>query len=432
MGRNILRQSTLIIFFLIAGLSALQAFHHTAVPASRVNERTQIIDRHRGINFWSVPIDENESINDYISYFGSGKGLEYVIRSLNRAEPYWDFIIRQLDEKGMPREIIYLPLIESAYRSHAVSRSGATGLWQFMMNSISPYDITVDAWRDDRRDFWRATESALAKLSYNYSKTGDWLLALAAYNCGLNKILRTVKANGINDYWEMCNLGLLPRETRNYIPKLAAIAYLCEDRGKAGIPLSWMPPADWTRIPLNRSIDLRKLAQSAAIPEEILLDAHSELNYRVTPPSRNSYYLKIPAVYKEQAEDILNRKTELISFKRYKIQSGDTLSEIAEWYRIPVSYIKEYNPGIESRYLRIGQILLVPVLDESIPDRPGNLADNDTGDWSGTYTVQPGDSLWKIAMRHKTSPEEIAAGNGLPLETTIVPGMRLTVPNPGE
>jgi membrane-bound lytic murein transglycosylase D len=301
-----------------------------------------------------------------------------------------------------------------------------------MMNSIDPYDITVDAWRDDRRDFWRATDAALDKLEYNYAKTGDWLLALAAYNCGLNKVTRTVRSSGINDYWELSDKGLLPLETRKYIPKLAAVAYICESRGSAGIPLNWDPPFEWSRIPLERSVDIRRLAREADVPAEILLIAHGELNYGVTPPPRKSYYLKTPLQYREKIENVLAQESELIAFKRYKVQSGDTLSEIAEWYKIPVSYIQEYNPAAQSRYLRIGQILLIPLIDETIPDRPGFPADNSSGGWSGEYTVQSGDSLWGIAMRHQTSPEEIAAGNSLPLDSTIRPGMRLIVPGPGE
>ena len=381
---------------------------------------------------WSQPVEEHPSIAAYLDYFGKGPGRDYLIRCLERAQPYWDFIQNELDNKGLPYEIIYLPLIESAYRTDAYSRSGAVGLWQFMMNSISPYDITVDAWRDDRRDFWRSTRGALDKLEYNYQKTGDWLLALAAYNCGLNKITRTVAASGLNDYWKLKENGLLPRETGNYIPKLAAVAIHCESRSIAGLPLDWDMHEGWTRIPLTRSIDLRQLSDKAEIPLSLLLDAHRELNYGVTPPPSENYFLKVPVRYSRQVEEVLSENSELITFKRYRIQSGDTLSEIAEWYKIPLAYIKEYNPGVESRYLRIGQVLLVPVLDLSISDKPGYLRETDTSGWTGQYTVRPGDSLWKIAMLHKTSPEEIAAGNGMPLESTIVPGMKLTVPKLGE
>ncbi|OQY31897.1 MAG: hypothetical protein B6241_12725 [Spirochaetaceae bacterium 4572_59] len=441
MGRNILRQSTLTAALFACSLFSLNAFSadkyllrsdHSSSPSSVIKNKDEALDTHRNIAFWSVPISDHPKIKQYIEYFGKGTGLDYVNRCLIRAQPYWDFIASRLEEKDMPAELIYLPLIESAYKIDAVSRSGATGLWQFMMNSIGPYDITVDTWRDDRRDFWRATEGALNKLEYNYSVTGDWLLALAAYNCGLNKVRKTIKASGISNYWELCEKKLLPRETRNYIPKLAAVAYLCEFRGKAGIPLTWTKSPEWLRIPLKRSVDIRRVARKAEVPESLLLLAHSELNYTVTPPSHSTYYLKTPEKYRQQIEAVLAEDSNLISFKRYQIQSGDTLSEIAQWYRIPISHIKEYNQGVENRYLRIGQTLLIPIIDESIPDRPGNIPDNSGEFWSGEYTVLPGDSLWKIALLHKSSPEEIAAGNGLPLETTIVPGMRLIVPGPGE
>ena len=432
MGRYILRKSSLTILILISLTSWVSGFSHIEHPVSTMPVSLPIRDRHRHILQWSQPVQQHPSIEHYLDYFGKGPGRDYLIRCLKRAEPYWDFIQAELVSKEMPREIIYLPLIESAYRTDAYSRSGAAGLWQFMMNSIAPYDITVDAWRDDRRDFWRSTQAALDKLEYNYNKTGDWLLALAAYNCGLNKMTRTVKASGLDDYWQLKETGLLPRETGNYIPKLAAVAILCETRSIAGLPLDWETHTGWVRIPLNRSVDLRRLSEKTSIPLQTLMDAHRELNYGVTPPPSEGYYLKIPLEYSHQVENVLSQESELISFKRYRIQSGDTLSEIAQWYKIPLAYIHEYNPGIESRYLRIGQVLLVPVLDLSIPDKPGSLNEKEKTDWTGVYTVKPGDSLWRIAMIHETSPEEIAAGNGMPLESTIVPGMQLTVPQQGE
>jgi len=445
MGRNIFRRSALVIA--LTGTAVLPVFpaaeaiisprsDHSTTPvtvvASSGKGASSPRRNHETIRAWSVPIPSHTLIDQYIDYFDSGKGYDYLVRCLDRAQPYMHFISLRLAEKGMPPELVYLPLVESAFRVDAISRSGASGLWQFMMNSIDPYDITVDAWRDDRRDFWRATEAALDKLQYNYKKTGDWNLALAAYNCGLGKVTRTMKSSGISDYWELCDKGLLPRETRHYVPKLAAVTWLCRTRRLSGLPLEWDPPVQWVRIPLDQSVDIYRIARMASIPEDMMKNAHGELNYRVTPPARNTYYLKVPSRYSAKVEEVLAGETELMQFKRYRVQSGDTLSEIAEWYGISVRFLQEYNPEVRSRYLRIGQILLIPVVDDSIPDRPGYQPADPSGAWTGRYTVREGDSLWKIALLHDTSPENIAAGNGLPLETVIMPGMSLKVPRPGE
>ncbi len=386
---------------------------------------------HLSNKIWSTSLPSNERIDYYLEYFSSEKGLAFIERCLNRAEPYTSFIADRLREKNMPAEIIYLPVIESAYRVDAVSRSGATGMWQFMMNSIAPYDITVDAWRDDRRDFWRSTEAALDKLEYNYRKTGDWLLALAAYNCGLGRVTRTIAQYGISDYWELCDKGLLPRETRNYIPKLAAVTLLCSSRGTYDLPLQWDSPDDWVKLNLKSSVDLRKIAGRLEMDSDLFFSAHHELNYMVTPPASSGYTLKIPAAYREDLETILSEEADLIEFKRYRIRSGDTLSELAEWYGIPMSMIYEYNPGISSRYLRIGQVLLIPLIHADIPDREGTITETDTRGWTQNYIVAGGDSLWSISKRFGTSPEELASGNRLPLNGVIKPGMVLRVPPAG-
>ena len=450
MGRNIFRKQTLTAVLLTLLCSPLfpgprvspgdirpvRTDHlvsslDSSSPLVSETPAVQEHSRHLFVKIWSTSIPSNPRIDDYLDYFSSEKGLAFLERCLNRGEPYMSFIAERLREKGMPAEIIYLPVIESAYRADAVSRSGATGIWQFMMNSISPYNITVDAWRDDRRDFWRSTDAALEKLSYNYKKTGDWLLALAAYNCGLGKITRTVASSGISDYWELCEKGLLPRETRNYIPKLAAVSLLCSSRGAYHLPLQWDSPADWVKLSLTSSVDLRKIARKLNMDADLLYNAHRELNYMVTPPASSGYTLKVPASYKTELEKILSEETDLIEFKRYRICSGDTLSELAAWYRIPMSMIYEYNPGISSRYLRIGQVLLIPLIHADIPDRTGTLRETDISTWTENYTVADGDSLWSISRLFGTSPEDLASGNRLPLNGIIKPGMVLKVPPTG-
>ena len=389
------------------------------------NERTD----HYETKVWSTTVPLDGAVAYYLEYFSTGEGLAYLNRCLTRAEPFIPFISQALEDAAVPPELLYLPVIESAFRVDAVSRSGAMGMWQFMMNSIDPYDISVNAWQDDRRDFWKSTESAIHKLDYNYSRTGDWLLALAAYNCGLGRVTRTMASSGISDYWELSEKNLLPRETRNYIPKLAAVTILSNSKGKYGLPLHWGSRTSWERIPIEKSVDIRRIARKAGIDEALFLTAHNELNYGVTPPASTGYRLKVPTGAAEAVRAVLAEETDLLEFKRYRIQSGDTLSEIAEWYRIPVSMIHEYNPGVSSRYLRIGQVLLIPLIHENIPERRGVMISDMTESWTGRYTIVEGDSFWGISRRYDLSPEELAAGNRLPLNTVIRPGMVLNVPD---
>jgi len=433
MGGNIFRRQIVTGFFLILITSHLSAGQYRPtrsdhLPPVPLQSEVTFKSLHISEKLWSRTLPDNPKIRQYIDYFSKGEGLAYLERCLYRAEPFLPFIAQRLEAKGMPAELIYLPVIESAFRVDAVSRSGAAGLWQFMMNSISPYDITVDVWRDDRRDFWKSTEAALEKLEYNYSVTGDWNLALAAYNCGLNKVKRTVASTGISDYWELSEKGLLPVETRNYIPKLAAVALLCNSKGANGLPLLWKSNMEWERIPITKSVDIRRIAVKTGVDEQLLLTAHSELNYAVTPPASSGYEIKVPVTYSEKIRDVLNEESDLLEFKRYRIQSGDTLSELAQWYKIPMNMIYEYNPGVSSRYLRIGQVLLIPLVHSGIPDRAGTVENVSSENWTEKYTVQSGDSLWGISRRFNISPETLAAGNLMSLNAVIMPGMVLKVP----
>ncbi|MDC7232139.1 MAG: LysM peptidoglycan-binding domain-containing protein [Spirochaetales bacterium] len=396
-----------------------------AVKYSQTAERTD----HYQAKVWSSTLPENSRIDYYLDYFSQGEGLAYLQRCINRAEPFIPFIMERLEAQGMPPEILYLPVIESAFRMDAISRSGAAGMWQFMMNSIDPYDIHVNVWQDDRRDFWKSTEAALHKLEYNYRRTGDWYLALAAYNCGLGRVTRTIASSGINDYWELSEQNLLPAETRNYVPKLAAVTILSNSKGSYGLPLHWGARIQWEKVPIEKSVDIRRIADKAGIDQDLFLTAHKELNYGVTPPASTGYELKVPTDAKEVVLKVLDEESDLLEFKRYRIQSGDTLSEIAEWYRIPVSMIREYNPGVNSRYLRIGQVLLVPLVHKDIPERKGVMTADHSASWTESYTIREGDSLWGISRRYNLSPEELAAGNKMPLNSVIKPGMVLKVPS---
>lgn len=231
-----------------------------------------------------------EAIAAEISRFSSDAYRPWLEGVRERSLAYMGFIRTSLEEMGLPWELAYLPAVESAFQVRAVSSSAAAGLWQFMLNSISPYEMTVDAWRDDRRDFWLSTRGALQKLAYNYSVLGDWYLALAAYNCGLGRIQRTIASTGISDYWELRAKGHLPRETASYLPRFLAAAHLLGYPAEAGLALQWEKPVLWERIPLTHPVDLRLLAQSASMDYGLLKYANSELRYPVTPPAgRNTH-----------------------------------------------------------------------------------------------------------------------------------------------
>jgi membrane-bound lytic murein transglycosylase D len=375
---------------------------------------------------FSFPFEMNKEIENFIEIYSSEEKLAYLQRSLDRAAPFRAYIQAAIKQYNLPAELFYLPVVESAYRVDAVSRSGAVGMWQFMANSIDPYEIEVNDWRDDRRDFWRSTDGALQKLLYNYEKTGSWELALAAYNCGLNKVRRTVESSGIDNYWTLVEKDLLPFETKQYLPKFLAISIICQYGGRYGLQTGWEENMTWERIDMDRSVDIRLVSSQSGIDYDLLSLGNAELNYDVTPPADSGYKLKIPSTYADSLNKILEESdSKFIEFYRYNIKTGDTLSEISEHYKVPLSLIYRYNSGLSPRYLRTGQTVIIPALFKVEPYRSAEEIDIN---FDNTYIVQKGDSLWSISGIYQITPELLASRNRISLDGTLNIGMRLSVP----
>jgi membrane-bound lytic murein transglycosylase D len=147
---------------------------------------------------------DKELTRRYIAQYSSPGGVAWLNGIIRRGSPYIPFIREEIERRGLPPELLYLPVIESGYNPRAVSRSGAAGLWQFMKNSMGPFGMTVTELVDERMDFWKSTQGALSKLEENYRHFGDWALALAAYNTGLGGVNRVVQRTGVRDYWALC------------------------------------------------------------------------------------------------------------------------------------------------------------------------------------------------------------------------------------
>ena len=301
----------------------------------------------------------------FIEQFSTPGGRNWLRTILERSEPYQAFIRSEIERRGLPQELVFLPVVESAYLATAVSRAGATGLWQFMRNSIGPYDMNVTEWVDERRDFWKSTIGALDKLENEYRRLGSWELTLAAYNAGIGTVTNAMRRYPGADYWELCRRRAFRNETINYVPRLLAVSWILSNPRRFGIEQVWPEDPRWTRIPVGRSVDLGLLAEHAGITSFDLKTANRELSYGITPPDPN-YHIKVPAIYAPAVTAVLeDPELTLITYYFHTIRSGDTLSGIARQYGISENQIRGSNPGLQDRYLRIGQRLIIPALGGS-------------------------------------------------------------------
>lgn len=388
---------------------------------------------HMGPEIYPISVENHENISAYIKKYTLAAHLSWIAEAYERGFPYRDFIIRRLSETGAPYELLFLPIVESEFKNTTVSRSGAAGIWQFMMNSIYP-NMHVNQWMDDRRNFWKATEAAVHKLLFNYKTLSDWPLALAAYNCGLGKVQRTISASGIRDFWELSDKGLLPPETINYVPRYFAIVKILSYPGRYGIRVPWRKPVQWEQIPLTQTVDLRILAEHSGVPYNILTAGNGELHYSISPPDNVPFNLKIPEEYSDQIKRTLKDKNfQLLRFYVYTINKGDTLYALARHYGVSVGMISKYNPAIRPKTLQIGQTIIIPALKqvqpyESTASQSPEPAEEDARPYTNRYVVQEGDTLWTIARKHDTSVALLTSRNKMSEQTIIRPGQELMVP----
>jgi len=361
----------------------------------------------------------------YIEQYSSPRGIANLNAVLGRGNLYLPFIKEEVARRNMPSELAYLPVVESGFVITARSKSGAVGLWQFMLNSISPYKIRVTDFIDERRDFEKSTIAALQKLDENYRTLGSWELALAAYNSGLGAINKIVKKTGRHDYWELVNKGDLRQETLHYVPKLIAAYYIISQPRKYGINV-WHEKVDWTAVTIKRQISIDILADETGVSKELLRGLNAELLHGISP-AESGYRLKVPASFLEKITDALESEDlQLLRYHYHIVRHGDTLWSMSRYYGTSVPIIEQHNPGISNRLLKIGETIVIPAYGNTPP--PQNTPITVPSNFTGTYVVQKGETFWSLGRKYGIDPQVLAEANGLKLNDILHEGRTIRVP----
>ena len=255
----------------------------------------------------TMRIPEDARVQRYAEYYAAARQRPWMREVMRRVWFYGGHILGQVEDRNLPPELIFLPVIESGYESTAASPMGAVGLWQLMGRTAREHGLDTGGVVDERRDFWKATEAALRILQANYDEHGSWEMALAAYNAGSGRVRAAVKRSGTDDFWELREQGYLPRETREYVPRyyglLAALRSLPE---KEWPQLAGQPR--WRRTAVPEGVELRQLGERAGVPEGVLERANAELHDGVTPAvgDREGYLIKVPNRYYERIGAVLS------------------------------------------------------------------------------------------------------------------------------
>ncbi len=264
-----------------------------------------------------LPGADRPEVSIYKTRWLSGRGAAELNSILENGSQYRYYVRRRLLEKRMPLCIEYIPVIESSYKPLAVPKSGSpsVGLWQFMENSIENY-LRKTKWIDERRDPWKSTDAALLKLEANYRQFGDWLLAIAAYNCGAGAVKRAlgkVPQGEKKDFWTLAEHKLIPDHTIAYIPNLLAVSDIVTNSACYGVYLPqvfydseyYSPLDDFDYVTVNDAVSIKAIASEIRIDPSILQALNPALLYDTTPADE-PYDLRLPRGMKKTVQDLLN------------------------------------------------------------------------------------------------------------------------------
>jgi len=401
--------------------SELQAFHAgdgfqetPAVPAPidevadmtfpvdpRLKDRAEVAARSFSHD---LPLTVNDEVLSFLNFFQTPRGKAIVETGLSRSGKYRDMISRILREEGVPQDLIYLAQAESAFQPAALSRAGARGIWQFVPWRGNEYGLKRSWWVDERQDPEKATRAAAQHLRDLYGLFGDWYLAMAAYNCGPGNVQKGIERTGYADFWELYRRNVLPRETKNYVPIIVALTLIAKDAAHYGIQADMEKPIASDVVKPGRAVDLRLVAETIDADVETLRMLNPSL-LRMATPDDPLFELRLPAgsatKFSAEIADIPAEKW--VSWRRHRVEPGETLTSLAKKYKVTAGAIAAANSLGNSTALTSGDKLIIPATQP----------ENETKSRLVRYRVRKGDTLGGIADQFSVSTDQLRKWNAL-------------------
>lgn len=421
----------------------------------------------------AIKLSYNDIVRNYIELYTVRKRCQ-VGAMLGLSNYYFPIFEQVLDREGLPQELRYLPVIESALNPRAFSRAGACGLWQFMYGTGKMYKLEINSFIDERRDPLKSTEAAVYFLKDLYKIYNDWILVIAAYNCGpgnVNKAIR--RSGGKRNYWDI--YYNLPKETRGYVPAFIAAMYVFNYHKEHNIlPLENELPTMCDTIVINDALHFEQIANSIDMSIEQLRDLNPQYRADVVPAGfGKSYILQMPYnhvgnfIEKQDTIFAYNRDTYFNDRDRmadpksrikkhsyvaapgnkaklvYTVKSGDVIGAIAQKFEVRVSDLKYWN-GMTRDLINIGQKIVVYVPQ----NKAARYEDKVDAKYAGTasnaevqtepltdgefvyHTIKRGENVWSIAKKYPgVSNRDIMRWNGLSERATrdLKPGQKLKI-----
>ncbi len=423
-----------------------------------------------------IPLGFNPIIKRFIDLYAKEKRNQ-VENMLGLSQYYFPIFETELNRQGLPLELKYIPIIESALNNAAVSKSGATGLWQFMYPTARLYGLQITSYIDERKDPYKLTEKAVTYLKDMYAIYRNWLFVIAAYNCGPGSVNKAIQKSGYKtNFWEV--YPFLPVETRGYIPAFIAANYIMNYHVEHNLyPKNIYNPGFIDTIQITRRLRFEVIARALQAETELLEELNPQYIKDVIPQSVSGepFILRLPVdlsslfnthrnrIYRyqdhldklEEEENNAASKiktgyhykgtnTHKYKLLKYRIKAGDSKQLIADLYECTLYDLKRWNPGLDNSFI-VGKELSIYVssayatkysrINElTATEKTVLLGYNPTGQKSTTntqnliYTVKHGDTLWGIANRYPgISATDIINLNKLD-NNNLVPGQKIKIP----
>jgi len=408
--------------------------------AKQYEERLAVMDA-------MTPFDlsYNNVVEAFIHLYVSKK-RELSAKCLGRSDMYFPMFEQMLDKYGLPLELKYLAVVESALDPKARSRAGATGIWQFMYGTGKLFGLQINSYVDERCDPMKSTEAACKYFQHLYALFGDWNLALAAYNCGEGRVTRAIRrSGGKKNYWDI--YPYLPRETRGYVPAFIAVNYLFAHATDHLIKP--MPSAyhafEVDSVHVGRSMSFAQIATILDMDEESIAELNPVYRLNEIPAYGKFRVLNLPkdklnlwitneeTIYEQLAAAQPEEKTAAPEAPRdvvyYTVRSGDYLGRIASRYSCSVRQIQQWN-GMSGTYIKPGQKLLLyadHVRQPATASATAKPMETHTEGSNVYYSIRPGDTLWDIAKAKGISVDDLKRWNNHLNFNNIKPGQKIVV-----
>ncbi|TJZ61395.1 LysM peptidoglycan-binding domain-containing protein [Sphingobacterium olei] len=395
-----------------------------------------------------IPLDYNSQVRSLIDKYTSKNYRPYMNNLLGLSKHFFPIYEQVFDEMGLPEEIKYLSVVESSLDPHLISRSGAVGPWQFMYATAKSYNLDMDNYVDERKDLYVSSYAVTQYLKEAHDQFGDWLLALASYNCGRGCVARAIQRSGmaVPSFWELS--PYLPQETQNYIPKYIAMTYVLSNADHYGlVPTETDLDLESKVLMVDKLVDLTHVASALNMPlEQVKKFNPSYKRGVVNGTTEKPKRLLLPIT--ENTNDsllylALNAPSSLpspvindhgdyslanVGEKRYKVKRGESLAVVSKKFGVSIQNLRAWN-GLSIKTSISGRTLIVqkPVNSTLAKNVKTATSSSKTAATTIVYTVKKGDSLDRIANQYKgITVSKLKADNNLK-SSLIQPGMKLKI-----